>query len=138
MDSKKYEQELNYKQELLKRIDLILDAIQEGKTGAVETDNLLTILTPEIEEYEDTLKKIAQVEKETESETEKLLKSWTVPMGHRANNKFTVQKTPEREDAMNRLIARKNQQIIHILITTLSKLGMLLTSSTNMPGGLIR
>jgi hypothetical protein len=134
MHEKKYEENLNYPQLLLKRIDDIHRAIMEGRSGAVELALLKSILIPEIDkEIEPDLEKM---ENRYNKMRDGILQSWqgkSTPHGEQR-----TQMTPNRYNTLLSMEQAYNLQALKRIMVTLSKSELLLTTKTYMPTSLVR
>ena len=136
MIEKHFEEKINYPALILLQINDIRLAIQSGNTGTIELEGLGVLIADEL--MEGINPEIDKINQEYEMDVQELLKSWTVQTGHPSNNTFKVSMSQDRQTQLNRKRALANQRILHIIINTLYKKGMLITSSVNMPSSLVR
>ena len=131
----KFEESLNYTGLLMLQLNDIRMAIQSGKTGSIELENLyMFIASPIMQTINEDINKINDMYAKEEG---KLLKLWEVQIGHPSNNKFRVEMTLNRHLELNRLRALANQLIVNKIIDALYKHDMLLTKTVKMPTSLV-
>jgi hypothetical protein len=134
MIEKHFEEKINYPALILLQINDIRLAIQAGNTGTIELEGLGVLIADEL--MEGINPEIEKINQEYEMGIQELLKSWTVQTGHPSNNSFKVSMSQERQTQLNRKRALANQRILHIIINTLYKKGMLITNNINLPSSL--
>ena len=136
MIEKHFEEKINYPALLLLQINDIRLAIQAGSPGTIELEGLGVLIADEI--MEGVNQEIEKINREYEEDVQEMLKSWTVQTGHPSNNTFKVNMSQERQTLLNRKRALANQRILHTIINTLYKKGMLITNNVNLPSGLVK
>ena len=131
---KQYEETLNYPSLLVMQINDFRLALQKGKDGSIELENLMMLLAQDLTKDIDT--KITELDTTCQKQQEALKKSWEIKTPGSTITKISI--SPERTDELNRLRRLCNQNIMHEIVSTLYKKGVLLTNNSNMPDKVMR